>query len=61
MTREQPAGDMVTVTCLNCDARYETEATAAAVKEIGRCMECGQRALRLVPEDGESPEEAPED
>jgi len=52
---------MVTVTCLNCDARYETEATAAAVKEIGRCMECGQRALRLVPEDGESPEEAPED
>jgi hypothetical protein len=52
------AGDMVTVECSNCGAVYETEATAAAVREIGRCMECGKRALEVVDENGEETEGA---
>jgi rRNA maturation endonuclease Nob1 len=47
----------VTVRCSNCNAVYETEATAAAVEEVGRCQDCGERALTVAHDD--EPDEEP--
>jgi rRNA maturation endonuclease Nob1 len=50
----------VTVRCSNCNAVYETEATAAAVEEVGRCQNCGERGLTVAPDDadGVAPDDA---
>jgi Zn finger protein HypA/HybF involved in hydrogenase expression len=50
----------ITVRCSNCNAVYETEATAAAVEQVGRCQECGERAL-TIEQDDEPGEPAPGD
>lgn len=41
----------VTVCCSNCNVVYETEATAAAIEEVGRCQECGEQALAVAQDD----------
>jgi DNA-directed RNA polymerase subunit RPC12/RpoP len=41
----------VVVRCLNCQAVYETDASAAAVREVNRCQECGQRSLVVAEEE----------
>jgi rRNA maturation endonuclease Nob1 len=51
---------VITVRCLSCEAVYETEATADAVREIGRCMRCGRRTLRVVDEPDEEGEDQAE-
>ncbi len=44
----------VTVQCENCRAVYETDASVAAVNEVARCQECGERSLVIV-EEAEAP------
>lgn len=36
------------VGCRHCSAAYATEATIAAVNEVGPCEECGVTALVVV-------------
>jgi DNA-directed RNA polymerase subunit RPC12/RpoP len=47
----------VVVECLNCDAVYETDASPAAVREVNRCQECGQRSLVIADEVDEPAED----
>jgi len=46
----------VTVECLSCHVVYETDAPSAAVREVNRCQECGQRSL-VIAEEEEAPAE----